>query len=81
MSILSRLNIFLQAFQFERHIEHLELQVDDLLETFSAKMKTRNRAAIGRLIDTLKFMGQLGFEVALEKMIGQGYDGASSMFR
>ena len=23
-------------------------------------MKTRNRAAIGHLIDTLKFMGQLG---------------------
>ena len=65
MSILSRLthfaeaklNIFLQAFEFERRIKDPELQVDALLETFSAKMKTRNRAAIGHLIDTLKFMG------------------------
>ena len=67
MSILSRLtyslevklNIFLQAFEFERCIEDPELQVDALLET-SAKMKTRNRAAIGHSIDTLQFMGQLG---------------------
>ena len=68
MSILSqhtyslevKLNIFLPAFEFERRIEDLELQVDALLETSSAKMKTRNCAAIGHLIDTLKFMGQLG---------------------
>ena len=68
MSILSRLtyslevklNIFLRAFEFERRIEDPELQVDALLKTSSAKMKTRNRAAIGRLIDTLKFMGQSG---------------------
>ena len=48
MSILSRLtysleaelNIFLLAFEFERGIEDPELQVDALLETFSAKMKT-----------------------------------------
>ena len=68
MSILSRLtyslevklNMFLQAFKLERRIEDPELQVDALLETSSAKMKTRNRAAIGRLIDTLKFLGQLG---------------------
>ena len=64
MSILSRLtyslevklNVFLQAFVFElfeRCIEDLELQVDALL-------KTRNRAAIGHLIDTLKFIGKLG---------------------
>ena len=26
----------------------------------SAKMKTQNRTAVGHLIDTLKFMGQLG---------------------
>ena len=52
MSILSRLtyslevklNIFLQAFEFKRHIKDPELQDDALLETFSAKMKTRNRA-------------------------------------
>ena len=54
MSILSRFtyflevkqNIFLQAFEFERRIEDPELQVDALLETSSAKMKTRNRGAI-----------------------------------
>ena len=64
MSILSqltyflevKLNTFLQAFEFERRNEDSELQVDALLETSSAKMKTRNRAAIGHLIDTLKFM-------------------------
>ena len=68
MSTLSRLtyslevnlNSFLQAYVFERRIEIPELQVDALLETSSAKMKTRNRAAIGHLIDTLNFMGQLG---------------------
>ena len=64
MSVLSRLtyslevnlNIFLQEFEFERRIEDLELQV----EMSSATMKTRNRAAIGHVIDILKFMGQLG---------------------
>ena len=68
MSILSRLsyslevklNVFLLAFEFERSIEDPELQVDALLQTSSAKMKTRNCAAIGHLIDTLKFMGQFG---------------------
>ena len=68
MRILSRLtyslevelNVFLPAFEFERRIEDPEFQVDALLETSSTKMKTRNRAAIGHLIDTLKLMGQLG---------------------
>ena len=68
MSILSRLtyslevelNVFLQAFEFERRIEDLEFQVYALLEMYPAKMKTRNRAAIGHLIDTLKLMGPLG---------------------
>ena len=68
MSTLSRLtcflqvklNIFLQAFVIQRRIEELELQVGALLETSSVKMKTRNRAAIGHLNDTLKFIGQLG---------------------
>ena len=41
-------------------MEQPELQVDVLLETSSAKTKMRNRAAVGHLIDTLKFMGQLG---------------------
>ena len=50
--------MFLQAFKFERRIEDdPELQVDALLETSTAKMKTRNRAAIGRLIVTLKLWG------------------------
>ena len=61
MSILSRLthslevklNIFLQAFEFERRIENPELQVDALLETSSAKMKIQNYAAIGYLINSL----------------------------
>ena len=48
-------------FEFERRIEDSELQVDALPETSIAKMKTRNRADIGHLIDTLKFMGQIGF--------------------
>ena len=46
MSILSRLtyffevklNIFLQAFEFERRIEDPELQVDALIEASSAKI-------------------------------------------
>ena len=46
--------MFLQAFKLERRIENPELQVDALLETFSAKIKTRNRAAIWHLIDTQK---------------------------
>ena len=36
------------------------MQVYALLETFSAKMETRNRAAVWHLIDTVKFLGQLG---------------------
>ena len=58
-SLEVKLNIFLQAFEFERRIEDTELQVNALRETSSAKIKTRNRAAIGHLIDTLKFMGRL----------------------
>ena len=54
MSMLSRFtyslevkqNISLQEFEFERRIEDPELQVDVLLETSSAKMKTRNRGAL-----------------------------------
>ena len=66
MSILSRftyslevkLNILLQAFEFERRIEDPKLQVEALLKTSSAKMKTQNHAAIGHLIDTLKSLWQ-----------------------
>ena len=61
MSILSRptyslevkLRMIFQAFEFKRRIEDLELQVDALAKTFSAKMKTRRCAAIGHLIDAL----------------------------
>ena len=68
MSIFSRLtyslevkpNVFLLAFEFECSIEDPQLQVDALLETSSARMKTQNRAVAEHLIDTLKFMGQLG---------------------
>ena len=68
MSILSRLtyslevklNIFLPSFTFEGCIEAPELQIDALLETSSAKMKTQNRAVIGHLIGTQNFMGKLG---------------------
>ena len=49
--------MFLQAFEFERLIEDPELLADALLETSSAKMKTRNCVAIELLIDTLKFVG------------------------
>ena len=41
-------------------IKDPELQIDALLRTSSAKMKTQNRATREHLIDTLKFMGQLG---------------------
>ena len=51
-------NIFLQDFDFEPHTEDAEMQVNTLLETFSANMKIQNRAAIAHLIDTRKFMGQ-----------------------
>ena len=79
MSILSRLtyslevtlNIFLQAFEFERRIEDPELQVNALLETSSAKMKIRNRAAIGHLIDTLKFMRQFGIPFRGHRVSGR----------
>ena len=51
--------IFLQTFEFERLIDHPNLQADALLKAF-AKTKARNRADVVHLIDTLKFMGQLG---------------------
>ena len=65
MSILTRLvyflevklNVFLQVLEFERPIQEPELQVNALIETCSAKIKTRNRFAIGHLIDTVKFIG------------------------
>ena len=68
MSILSqltyssevKLNTFLQVLEFERRFEDPELHVDALLESSFAKTITQNRAAIGHLIDTLKFMGQVG---------------------
>ena len=49
MSILTRLtyslqvklNIFLQAFEFERRIENPNLQIGTILETSSVKMKPR----------------------------------------
>ena len=65
MSILTRLvyslevklNVFLQVLEFELPMQEPELQVDALIETSSAKIKTRNRVAIAHLIDTLKFIG------------------------
>ena len=45
--------------ELQRCIEDPALQVDALLETSSAMMKIRNRAAIEHLIDTLKFIGRL----------------------
>ena len=48
-----------------------ELQVYALLETSSAKMKTRNGAGVGHLIDTLKFMGQLGIPFRGHRDIGR----------
>ena len=56
-SLEVKLNIFLQVLEFERPMQNPELQVDALIETSSAKMKTQNRVAIGHLIDTLKFIG------------------------
>ena len=46
--------------QFKRHIEDRELQVDALLETSFAKLKTRNRDATDHLIYIPKFMWQFG---------------------
>ena len=65
MSILTRLvyslkvklNLFLQVLEFKRPMQDLKLLVDASTETSSAKIKTRNRVAIGHLIDTLKFIG------------------------
>ena len=50
----------MQAFEFERRIEDPNLQVGALLKVSSAKTKPRNRAAVGHLIDTSRFMEQLG---------------------
>ena len=49
----------LLAFESERRIENPNLQVDALTEASSEKTKARSRAALGHLIDTLKFVGQL----------------------
>ena len=56
-SLEIKLNLFLKVLEFERSMQDPELQVDALIETFSAKTKTRNRVALGHLIDTLKFIG------------------------
>ena len=40
------------AFEFERCIEDPNLEVDFLVEAFSAKMKARNRDSAEHLIDT-----------------------------
>ena len=52
--------MFLQAFEFEQRIQNPNLQVDSVLKTSFAKQKAFNRAAIGHVIDTLKFIGELG---------------------
>ena len=49
--------MFLQALEFERRIEDPVLQVYALLKASSAKIKTRNRAAIGLMIDTQSLWG------------------------
>ena len=56
MSILSRFTYSLEV----KFIEDPESQVDALLQTSSAKMKTQHRAAIRHLIDTLKYVEQFG---------------------
>ena len=56
-SLEVKLNLFLQVLEFERPMQDPKLQVDALIETSSAKIETRNRVAIGNLIDTLKFIG------------------------
>ena len=58
MSLLSRftyclevkLNIYLEAFEFERRIEDPDMQLNALLEVSSAKMKTRNRTVFLRSV-------------------------------
>ena len=45
--------------------------IHSLLETSFAKKKTRNRAALGHLIDTLKFMGQLGIPFRVHQNSGR----------
>ena len=56
-SLEVKLNVFLQVLEFERSMQELELQVNVLIETSPAKIKTRKRVAIGSLINTLKFIG------------------------
>ena len=65
MSVLSRLtyylevkpNTVLQAFALDRRIENPEFQVDASLETSSAKIISRNRAAIKDLTHNLRSTG------------------------
>ena len=58
-SLEINLNVFLQILEFESPIEDPGLQVNPLIETSSAKIKTQNRVAIEHLIDTisLRFFG------------------------
>ena len=56
-SLKVKLNLFLQVLEIKRPMQDPKLQVDALIETSFAKIKTRNRVAIRHLIDTLKFIG------------------------
>ena len=56
-SLVVKLNLFLQVLETKRPMQDPKLQVDSLIETSSAKIKTRNCVAIRHLIDTLKFIG------------------------
>ena len=56
-SLEVKLNLFLHVLEFKRPMQDPKLQVDALIETSFAKIKTRNSIAIGHLIDTLKFIG------------------------
>ena len=60
INIIKNLTMFLQAFEFEQRIQNPNLLVDSMLKTSFAKQKAFNRAAIGHVIDTLKFIGELG---------------------
>ena len=71
INIILNLAMFLQAFEFERRIQNPNLQVDSMLKTSFAKQKAFNRAAIGHVIHTLKFIGELGIPFRGHRDSGQ----------
>ena len=75
-SLEVKLNLVLQVLEFEHPMQDPDLQVNALIETSSAKIKTRNRIAIRNLIDTLKFIGLVRhfFQWTLGQLVSKSHD-------